>query len=271
MRNRPADLVRRWIHRWRAWQPSETRIAYRVLDAGRRAGVMVDVGAHHGGSLAPFAAAGWRVHAFEPDPDNRRVLTRRFARHAAVTVDPRAVSDAVRPDAAFYTSPASSGIGTLAPFDPGHRRTARVATTTLGAYLERHGVDRVDLLKVDAEGHDLRVLRGVPFERVRPSLVVCEFDDRKGAGRYEGYDGLRRLLRARGYHVLVSEWHPVRRYGERHRWRRFVDPDRGRPAAGSWGNLIAGAEARLFGRCRRHCRRAERLARLHGRIVRPKD
>ncbi len=43
----------------------------------RAPGVMVDVGAHYGSSLRPFAKDGWRVFAFEPDPANRQKLEHR--------------------------------------------------------------------------------------------------------------------------------------------------------------------------------------------------
>ena len=48
-------------------------------------GTMVDVGAHFGGSLAPFLHADWRVLAFEPDRMNRAALTAAFGDVAALT------------------------------------------------------------------------------------------------------------------------------------------------------------------------------------------
>jgi len=41
-------------------------------------GTMIDVGAHQGAALAPFLANGWTVHAFEPDPANRAILSSRY-------------------------------------------------------------------------------------------------------------------------------------------------------------------------------------------------
>ena len=41
-------------------------------------GVMIDVGAHHGSSLKKFAEAGWKIYAFEPDKNNRKILTENY-------------------------------------------------------------------------------------------------------------------------------------------------------------------------------------------------
>lgn len=51
-----------------------------------------------------------------------------------------------------------------------------VETTTLSAVLERHlpAGQRIDFLTVDAEGHDLEVLRSSDWDRFRPELVVVE-------------------------------------------------------------------------------------------------
>jgi FkbM family methyltransferase len=124
-------------------------------------GVLVDVGAHRGGFLAPFRAAGWSVLAVEPEPDNRAALLARVGDDPAVTVEPVALSDAPAQGAAFFTAPESTGVGTLAPFLDSHRETERVRVETLTAVLDRHGIETVDVLKVDAEGWDPRVLLGL--------------------------------------------------------------------------------------------------------------
>jgi FkbM family methyltransferase len=40
--------------------------------------------------------------------------------------------------------------------------------------LERHGVERVDLLLIDTEGYDWEILRGLDLRRHRPRMVVFE-------------------------------------------------------------------------------------------------
>ena len=39
----------------------------------------------------------------------------------------------------------------------------------------RHAVDRVDVMSVDTEGWDYRVIRQLDFSRYRPKLIRCEY------------------------------------------------------------------------------------------------
>ena len=209
--------------------------------AGVAGGVMLDVGAHHGNALSAFLKRGWSVYAFEPDPANRAELRSRFGDQPTLVIDARAVSDRVTAGMVFYASSESTGIGTLKPFRDSHR--CEVATTTLHEVVEARGFTSIDFLKMDTEGYGLMVLRGVPWGRLRPRVVLCEFEDRKtGPSGYTFHD-LAGYLVAQGYRVWVSEWHPVLRYGIRHDWRRLLpypchlgDPD-------AWGNFIAFREA----------------------------
>jgi len=49
-----------------------------------------------------------------------------------------------------------------------------VEVVTLNRAVAEIGVERVDLLQIDAEGSDLQVLAGFELERFRPSLVMLE-------------------------------------------------------------------------------------------------
>jgi FkbM family methyltransferase len=122
-------------------------------------GVMIDVGACHGSALLPFARAGWRVLAVEPDEVNRQRLLANCATWPRDTVIPDAVCDHAGLEMPLYRSPKSPGISALRPFDRSHQLAGHVATTTVAAIVQAHGVDHIDFLKVDTEGFDLFVLR----------------------------------------------------------------------------------------------------------------
>lgn len=213
----------------------EAAIVYSAI--GNRPGLMVDVGAHHGGALRPFAEAGWRVLAFEPDPANRRVLEEQCATLPNVTVDERAVSNKDGEIVQLYASGVSSGISTLFPFHESHVPSATVETVTLATRID----EEIDFLKIDTEGFDLFVLQGLNWARHRPRVVVCEFEDGKTERLGYRYEDLASFLRDRGYLVLVSEWFPVVEYGARHRWRRFATYPAELSDPAAWGNLIAAA------------------------------
>jgi len=50
----------------------------------------------------------------------------------------------------------------------------RVPTVRLDTLLARHGISRIHLLVIDAEGHDWEVLRALDFTRFRPVLLMFE-------------------------------------------------------------------------------------------------
>ena len=245
----PAGLARAIRRRLRP-APEESLLAF---EAFRRLGeasgprVMVDVGAHVGRALAPFAAAGWRVHAFEPDSANRAGLVQAYGKAGNVSIDPRAVSDQPRQGVVLFKSEESTGISGLSAFRPTHRDGERVDVTSLSAYFRERGGEApgIDFLKVDTEGHDLFVLKGLPWDRVQPRMILCEFEDAKTRPLGYTVHDMARFLVDKGYRVIVSEWYPITRYGGPHDWRRFatypcelVDPL-------DWGNLFAVREDRL--------------------------
>lgn len=218
-------------------QINESYIARAALNTKRRRGVMLDVGAHYGSSLAPFARDGWSIHAFEPDPANRAELRAAFGRRPNVTIVPKGVSDEPGRKTLF-TSGESSGISSLAPFTEGHESDATVDVITLRDYMAEAGIAAVDFMKVDVEGFERNVLKGYDWT-IKPLIIVLEFEDSKTVPLGYSWKDLADELVTRGYQVLVSEWFPIERYGAGHRWRRFgryptelTDPD-------AWGNLIA--------------------------------
>lgn len=201
--------------------------------------VMIDVGAHRGSSTLPFAERGWRVYAFEPDQRNRRHFERVLDGYENVTIDPRAVTDVDGAKSMLYESDESTGISSLLAFADSHRPSTKVETVRLDTFLAVNSVDRVDFLKVDTEGYDLLVLRSFPWQNYQPPFVLCEFEDRKT--RHLGYStqDIIHFLRDRGYHVLISEWHPIVRYGVTHAFFQLRVYDGRGPKSSSWGNLLA--------------------------------
>ena len=215
----------------------EVQFAANLLINGDFKGVMLDVGAHYGGSLRPFAKNGWAVYAFEPDPKNRKHLDRVARGFETVHVLPFAVSDRLQENVSFYASELSTGISSLSPFHSSHKKSATVTTKTLDWLIEKERLTSVDLLKIDVEGHELDVLNGIDLTHIKPRVVVAEFENNKTQLRGFTVDVLAEKLRQAGYEIYVSEWRPIVEYGGHHQWRRLlkypceIDAD-------AWGNLV---------------------------------
>ena len=218
----------------------ETAVVARLLV--ERAGpshIMLDVGAHVGTSAAYFENLGWTIKCFEPDQKNRKNLSSRFQSATGITIDPRAVSDAPATGVKFYTSPESTGISGLLAFRDTHVVSNTVDVTTVAEIIISNQLKRVDFLKIDVEGYDLNVLKGVPWDTVKPDVIECEFEDAKTLKLGHTWKTLVDFLQEHGYSVYISEWHPIVRYGIAHDWRR-VTPYVGQDvSAKAWGNLLA--------------------------------
>lgn len=214
-----------------------------TLFGGTLAGsTMIDVGAHFGTSLAHFLDKGWQIFAFEPDRKNRSKLLERLDKHAnkgLVTLDTRAVGNRSKKGLSFYTSEVSTGISSLSAFHASHHESQQVDVVTLREFLEPHDLAEVDFLKIDTEGHDLFVLQGFPWERFRPRVIECEFEDGKTTQLGYTFHDLADYLQEKGYSVYVSEWHPIVRYGIRHDWRQLTRYPCALADPRGWGNLLA--------------------------------
>jgi FkbM family methyltransferase len=156
-----------------------------LADHGAPAGV-VHVGAHEGQEVDAYLRAGCeRVALVEANPEHCATLRERFAARAEVTILEYAVTD-VTGRARLHLHASRSGdtqaaslLGLKRHREVGVLRTPGtidVPAITLDDLFARHALDpeRYDLLTLDVQGVELRVLHG--GGRVLGSLraVVCE-------------------------------------------------------------------------------------------------
>ncbi len=243
------ETVKRYLNtRLDSYRPDEARIVFEALKAGTFNGLMIDVGAHFGGSFSPFAHSGWRVFAFEPDSKNREVLNITFDGLNNVDIDSRAVSNHVQENAILFRSDESTGISGLSSFHPSHEPGEEVSVTTLESFFDEKGImgQTIDFLKIDTEGFDLLILQGVPWSKNSPRMILCEFEDLKTVPLGYTFHDLANYLLKQGYKLLVSEWHPIKKYGGSHNWRRFAPYPCELEDPKAWGNIMATKENSLY-------------------------
>jgi FkbM family methyltransferase len=129
--------------------------------------VVFDVGANRGDFAArALAAVGQRarIHCFEPSPAAFAELARRFESEPRIRLANVGLSDDDR-DAVLYGDAAGSTLGSLyrreiAGRDIAFEETEQVTLRRLDEICAELGIERIDYLKVDAEGHDVAVLGG---------------------------------------------------------------------------------------------------------------
>lgn len=134
--------------------------------------VVFDVGAHIGQSAALFSDTfpDARIYSFEPDPESFQQLRSLAAGYGRVTVVNAAVGDR-EGEATFFVNAFSQTNSLLKPRDGAGqflvatdgldvRQETRVRVLTLDAYCAEHSIPRIDFLKLDTQGYELRVLEG---------------------------------------------------------------------------------------------------------------
>jgi hypothetical protein len=108
-----------WIDKNIRKKIEEVEIVYHILKQNKK-GVMIDVGAHFGTTLKPFMNLGWTIHAFEPDPNNRKKVIDLGGNDSNVFINTEAVSNETGLELSFYSSKLSTGISGLLNFQPSH-------------------------------------------------------------------------------------------------------------------------------------------------------
>jgi FkbM family methyltransferase len=167
------------IHFFGCYEPEVRAEIKRHLSGG---GVAIDVGANvgwHALLMAVTAGPSGRVYAFEPNDSTRGRLLDALAANdfTHVVVDARAVADRSG-RMGFQAPPAGhvwDGTGRLVA-EPG-QGDRQVESVTLDEFVDREGIDRVDLVKIDVEGWECSVLRGAAqlLATRRPSIIF-EYD-----------------------------------------------------------------------------------------------
>jgi FkbM family methyltransferase len=192
-----------------AYEPGATDA---VLTLGE-GDVFVDIGANSGyfSVLAALrVGARGRVFAFEPNPAVRRQLERHIGLNAIadrVTISELALSDEDRDDLRLFVScwPDNDGIASLTPAAEtlargGLRADTSIAVRvrTFDSWVPSVQLSRIDLMKIDVEGAESRVLAGMSstLARFRPARIICETPIESEAAT---------MLRDRGYLASVVD------------------------------------------------------------------
>jgi len=190
--------------------------------------VVVDAGGNFGVAAAHFALqCGAEVHTLEPVPATFEVLRRNLAGVPRVTAHPFGLASTAGPAEMTWFEGGDSVMSSLNPdLDETRERLALAGRNlglsdseaedmarsrldpqtvtcrfeTLSGFIASAGIPEVDLLKVDVEGSELEVLRGVVEEdwpRIRQ--VAAEVHEQELVEEIEA------LLRARSFTVVVEQ------------------------------------------------------------------
>ena len=200
----PRDNIseRRLLFMPNGWDRQERALLDRILEPGA---VFLDVGCNFGGYtwwVLSRLGRDCTVVALEPDPALDARLRFNLATNGWDHV--RTLSCAVGPDegrAVLHIHGTNRGENTLLELGDGVESDAvKVPVYPLKTLVQKEGLDRIDILKMDIEGMEPTVLRaffGSDPEFLRPRWILCE---RKDTPEYRG---LETFLVEQGYSVTL--------------------------------------------------------------------
>lgn len=80
-----------------------------------------------------------------------------------------------------------------------------IQTNTLTDILNDFSINKIDLLTIDVEGYEIKVLKGLNFDKYNPSVIIVEFLDLE-ANKWEiPYNNLDNVLKSEIYNFLINK------------------------------------------------------------------
>jgi FkbM family methyltransferase len=183
-----------------------------ALFGGRTGGTCLEVGGHDGvtgSNTLRFERLGWRCVIVEPVP----ALADAIRRQRTCVVAECAASSA-EGVACLQVADGAESMSSLRPSPEHARRVAelggrwtplRVRTRTLDSILAEAGIEELDFITIDVEGHELEVLRGFSLATFRPRVVIVEAGEESAAAAVSAHladGGYSYFLR-----TVVNHWY----------------------------------------------------------------
>ena len=204
------DLVQQTILLEGIWDPSLTSLIESTLKPGD---VFIDVGAHVGYftllAASRVGPAG-RVLSIEPNPVTLEQLSQNVARSGLqnVLMVHTACADSHNPVRLYLHTESNSSMASLSSENATSGVAVDVSCTPLDDLCLQRGLERVNLVKIDVEGAELSVLRGMSrlLRRMRP-VVVLEMEPRLLESFGTTRDSLVALLTEHDYRVTPLGGH----------------------------------------------------------------
>lgn len=205
------DYIGNLLLNEKVYEPKTLALCERLLISG---GTFFDIGANLGlYTVAMSRNPDTHVFAFEPDAFNYMALKRNIAlneRHNVILFN-MALSSA--PGLLTLELPSTDNLGRISvrgEFGNGSSR-AIVSSSTIDEVIRFTGIAHIDVLKIDVEGHELEVLRGLSFDRLAPKHIIAEYlGESNDTKRPDILDSeLYEFLRQRGYRCRTILSEPV--------------------------------------------------------------
>lgn len=140
-----------------------------------RDSIVVDVGAHIGSFSIMAARSAYKVLAFEPEPNNYRMLKKNMELNHLenMSIFEMAVSGISGYQDIYTYQGGSSADYSLYKMGITNIKTGRIPTISVEDIIRREDLPRIDFLKLDCEGAEHDILRNISFETAAKILGIA--------------------------------------------------------------------------------------------------
>ena len=137
--------------------------------------IVVDVGAHIGSFSIMAAKSAYKVLAFEPEPNNYRMLKKNMELNHLenLSIFEMAVSGISGYQDIYTYQGGSSADYSLYKRGITNIKTGRIPTISVEDIIRREDLPRIDFLKLDCEGAEHDILRNISFETAAKILGIA--------------------------------------------------------------------------------------------------
>lgn len=137
--------------------------------------IVVDVGAHIGSFSIMAAKSAYKVLAFEPEPNNYRMLKKNMELNHLenMSIFEMAVSGISGYQDIYTYQGGSSADYSLYKRGITNIKTGRIPTISVEDIIRREDLPRIDFLKLDCEGAEHDILRNISFETAAKILGIA--------------------------------------------------------------------------------------------------
>jgi len=172
-----------------------------IIDVGANVG---DVSLH----LANMVGPSGNVFSFEPDPINYRRMKKNLSLNefSNITLNRLGLGNKSGNYRIYNVDERNQGMNRILDSSNKYEKSSEIRVITLDEYVEENCIDRVDLIKIDVEGFEFKVLNGSvrTIDAFCPKLFI-ELDDQNLIDQGSSAKILVQLLQRKGYQLFHSE------------------------------------------------------------------
>ncbi len=178
--------------------------------------VIFDVGAYTGKTVEQFKSSfpkSW-IHAFEPFDESFTIMKNRLQKMDRMIYNNIAIGDSVVESDTFYITENEGSSSLLRPRRSANRfwkdtplliqKKVNVRVKTIDKYCEEQNINKIDILKLDVQGNEMKVLNGAS-RMLRDKSIKLIFTEISIAPNYKNQseiDEVVNLLRSHGYRIF---------------------------------------------------------------------